>query len=139
MSNLKIAKKLCNFLIEDAKEDLSLVGNLADLSGFDFHGLVVESVLNQFKEAYGGLWVGGAAILTQDHINFTPNTLNEIFHKGDNALSIPLAHIFNIDLEFGFLTKIIAVTTPYGIFKFRCFGAQSFMQKIESQIQHRNT
>ncbi len=28
MSNLKIAKKLCNFLIEDAKEDLSLVETL---------------------------------------------------------------------------------------------------------------
>ncbi|QPB83518.1 hypothetical protein CWC22_011170 [Pseudoalteromonas rubra] len=61
MSNLKIAKKLCNFLIEDAKEDLSLVGNLADLSGFDFHEQVVELVLSQFKEAYGGLWVGGGS------------------------------------------------------------------------------
>ncbi|MFT7722482.1 MAG: hypothetical protein QM788_06590 [Roseateles sp.] len=93
MHNRLIAKKLCNFLIQDAEANFSFAGKLADVTGIDFQEKTTGFVLDQFKKAYGGLWVGGTAFLTENDLTFKPNSLNKMFHSGDNSLSVPLADI----------------------------------------------
>ncbi|WP_299975679.1 hypothetical protein [uncultured Pseudoteredinibacter sp.] len=126
-----LAKKACNFLIENAKEDLSIAGEIADIAGVDFDEKIVEAVLAKYKNKYGGLWVGGTVYLTEEGLRFSPNGLNELFHKGDNSLSILFTHMNSIELENGFFTKIIRISTAFGVFKFRCYGAKKFIEIIK--------
>jgi len=133
-----VAKKLCNVLIEDAQEDFSLATNVADVLGIDFNEDIISSVLDTYKEAYGGLWVGGTVLLTNTEIMFTPNAMNNAFHKGDNSVTIPLSLITSVEDEYGFITKIVKVTTKYGIFKIRCFGAKKFRELISQELSRKN-
>ncbi|MCG7537035.1 hypothetical protein [Pseudoalteromonas sp. OOF1S-7] len=134
MSDKPITTKLCNFLIDSAVADLSLADSLTYFIDAYCYDWAVEAVLEKYCQAYGGLWVGGAVTLSQAHITFSPNLINMICHNGDDSLAIPLSHIIDVSLESGFLTKIILLTTPYGLFRLRCFGAKSFMAAINQQL-----
>ncbi|MCO7188923.1 MULTISPECIES: hypothetical protein [unclassified Pseudoalteromonas] len=135
MSDKPVAKKLCNFLIENAAADFRLADGLTYLEDVHFHDWAAETALDKYRKAHHGLWVGGVVILTPRHIKFSPNLINIIFHKGDYSLSIPLSHIMDMSLESGLLTNIIVLTTPYGFYRFRCFGARDFMTVIHAQRQ----
>ncbi len=131
MQHRLIARKLCNFLIQDAEANLSLAGKIADVTGIDFQA---EFVLNQFKKAYGGLWVGGTALLTENDLTFKPNMLNTMFHSGDTSLSVPLVDILKAEDQFGFFTRTIHLTTAKSTLKLRCYGAKAFVASINRAI-----
>ena len=134
MQNRIISKKLCNFLIQGAEANLSFARKLTDATGIDFQEKTTEFILDQFKNAYGGLWVGGTAFLTENELTFKPNMMNKIFHTGENSLSIPLAEIINIEDKFGFFTRIIHITTANSTLKLRCYGAKAFAKSIQKTI-----
>lgn len=131
MSEAVIEKKRCNFLIPDAKADLALYSAGAKAAGLEPQEKMLTAVLEGFRSIYGGLWVGGTAFLSAQHLAFTPNAMNQLMHKADYSLSIPLADITDLAYESGFVTGIIRITTKRGVMKLRCFGAKAFLSRID--------
>lgn len=116
-----IEQKLANALFADA-EASDAVPN------------VISGELHRFRKKQGGLWVGGTATLTGTHLLFGSNALNDAFHTESQAFAIPLSDISDVAVEFGWLTKIIAVSTRDGqTRRLRCFGAKDFAEKIKKQ------
>jgi len=66
----EIARKLCNALIKDAEADFGLVFGLFGAIGIDANEEVFEKTIAGFKKMYGGLWVGGTAVLTEEAVAF---------------------------------------------------------------------
>ena len=125
-----IVKKLCNCLIPEADADLSLYSLGAKVVEVEHVIAVIEAVLKDFRAFYGGLWVGGSALLTTTSLSFQPNKLNRAVHKGDYSFSIPLDEISGVGYERGFFTSIVVVSTQHGSFKLRCYGARRFQKAL---------
>ena len=124
----EIAKKTVNALITDAEVGFG-AKFLVSATGLD----VTETVLKGFKKAMGGLWVGGTATLYETKIAFRPNAMNKAVHAGDYSVEIPLDDVSDIQVRFGFVTKIIDIVTADGKLSIRCFGAPDFAAKIREQ------
>ncbi|MCA9175735.1 MAG: hypothetical protein KDB14_14720 [Planctomycetales bacterium] len=124
----EVARKTVNALIADAEMGFG-AKFLVSATGLD----ATEAVVNGFKKAMGGLWVGGIAILYETKIAFRPNALNRAMHAGDYSVEIPLDEVSDIQVRFGFVTKIIDLVTAEGKLSIRCFGAPSFAQRIREQ------
>lgn len=126
--NSPIAEKTVNALITDAEMGFAakfLVNNT---------GLgVTETVLKGFKKAMGGLWVGGKATLYETRIAFRPNALNLAVHAGDYSVEILLSDVSDVQVRFGFVTKIIDIVTDHGKLSIRCYGAEAFAAKIRER------
>ncbi len=125
----QIEKKTVNALVPDAE-----MGFIAKYVMEMTDTKITETVLEQFKKAMGGLWVGGDAILYETKLNFRPNTLNRMVHSGDYSLEIPLPEITGVDVRFGILTRIIDILTDHGKFSMRCYGAEKFADIIRNQV-----
>ncbi|WP_338526996.1 hypothetical protein NUH87_29285 [Pseudomonas batumici] len=130
----KIVKsKLVNFLVADAQVDYETVGDLysvAECGDVD----AVADVLEAFKEAYGGLWVGGKMVLSQTAVRLSANAMNRIVQEGTLDIELPLAMVRKVSVEGGFVTKIVRLDTDAGSVKFRCFGAKDVASLIEKMI-----
>jgi hypothetical protein len=133
MSDTLPERKGCNALIAEAQPDFALYSAAAKAVGIDPRAQVLSVVLSGFRAFYGGLWVGGAVELSATHLSFKPNSVNQLLHKGDYSWSVPLKEVSELSWEFGVLSGIIRVATPHGIAKLRCFGAKSFLSRIEQQ------
>lgn len=118
-----IEKKLANALIPAAESRFPM-------------GAQVGLVLKWFKAFYRGLWVGGMIYLLPDCLDFRPNAMNRFFHEGDVSFKVPLADITSLTDQFGLVTRIVVVKPRKGAeFKFRCYGAAEFAQRIRGQIE----
>lgn len=126
--NDPIARKRVNALIGDAKARFG-VTYFVDPAGL----IVTESVVEGFKKAMGGLWVGGTATLYETSIAFRPNALNRSVHDGDYSVEIPLSDVSDVQVRFGSITKIIDLVTDHGKLSLRCFGAEAFAAKIRER------
>ena len=124
----EIARKTVNALITDAEMSFG-ARFLVSATGLD----VTETVLKGFKKAMGGLWVGGTATLYETKIAFRPNAMNKAVHAGDYSVEIPLDDVTEVQVRFGFVTKIIDIATADGKLSIRCFGAPDFAAKIREQ------
>jgi hypothetical protein len=127
----KIVKsKLVNFLVADAQVNYDNVSDLYEVAG---SGVVdaLADVLEAFKEAYGGLWVGGKMELTQTAVRLSANAMNRVVQEGTLDIEIPLALVRKVSIEGGFVTKIVRLDTDAGSVKFRCFGAKDVASLIE--------
>jgi hypothetical protein len=116
-----VAAKVANALIQDAASPLE------DAAG-------IGSSARWSRKKYGGLWVGGRVTLTRAELRFAPNAVNRLVHFGDPSFTIPLCAIRHIDVEPGFVTKIIAVTWTGGVTRFRCYRAARFADQIRSTV-----
>jgi hypothetical protein len=123
-----IAQKPVNALIADAEMGFGARFLLSATS----HG-ATEIFLKGLKLVMGGLWVGGTATLYETKLRFRPNALNEFIHAGVYSVKIPLQEISDIQVRFGFITKIINIVTPHGRVSIRCFGAEDFANMIRTQ------
>jgi hypothetical protein len=123
-----IAQKTVNALVADAEMGFG-AKFLVNATGLD----VTEDILKEFKKAMGGLWVGGTAKLYKTKLAFRPNALNRVVHAGDYSVEIPLQEISDIQVRFGFVTKIIDIATAHGGLSLRCFAAQDFAETIRTQ------
>ncbi|MGH6832185.1 MAG: hypothetical protein ACRECM_04075, partial [Methyloceanibacter sp.] len=81
MSEAVVAKKFCNFLIPNAEPDLALYSAVARVLGLVPQEKMLIGVLEGFRSFYGGLWVGGTALLSAQHLSFNPNAGNQLMHK----------------------------------------------------------
>lgn len=117
-----LAAKVANALIQDAASPLE-----------DVAGGIGRSI-QRSRKRYGGLWVGGRVTLTSTELGFAPNAANRLLHAGDPSFAIPLSAIRQIDVEPGFVTKIIAVTWTGGVTRFRCYGAARFADQIRATV-----
>ena len=116
-----LATKVANALIPDAVSSLEAAGGLG-------------RAIRKSRNRYGGLWVGGRVTLTPAELGFSPNAVNRFVHVGDPSFTIPLSAISRIDVERGFFTKIIAVTSTGGVTRFRCYGAARFADQIRAFV-----
>lgn len=91
---------------------------------------VTSGDLARFKARNGGLWVGGTVTLTDTHLLFDSNALNDAVHTDSHAFAIPLLEITKVAVEFGWFTRIVAVSVANETYRFRCFGAAAFAAKI---------
>ena len=108
--------KVANVLIEDAR-------------GRPL-GLRIGAVLALFRRAYGGLWVGGRVTLDDEVLVFTPNAVNRAVNEGTLDVRVALADVEAVEVRFGVVTKVVAVTTPARTLKLRCYGARRFAEEI---------
>jgi hypothetical protein len=92
-------------------------------------------VYKQAKWMFGGLWVGGEAILHESQLVFEPNALNRSVHADPDSLSVclPLQNVLNVSLRDGKVTDIIDIQTNSAVFSIRCFNAKDFADHIETQ------
>ncbi len=117
-----LEEKLANALFPDAEA----IDSVPD---------VTTGALRYLKKKQGGLWVGGAAMLTDRMVYFAANSLNAGLHKGETSFAVLLPDISAVDVEFGWVTKIIAITTHDGeTRRIRCFGAKEFADRIRKQV-----
>jgi hypothetical protein len=130
-----IAKRICNALIKEAEPDLVVAQIVAGGLGVGAGINTVGPVLRLFKKSYGGLWVGGTAVLTEQALSFHPNVLNLALHKGDYSLEIPLKAITDVQDKGGIITKIIEVRTSTGTLAIRCFWAKAFSDAIRAAVR----
>ena len=117
-----IVSKVANTLVEDA-------GAAGPLAGLD-------AVLDQFRQHYGGLWVGGRVTLTPTTLEFHPNGVNRVANSGTLDLEIDLRRVESVEVQPGVLTKIVAVGVGGGrVVKARCFGAAGLADQIRAAVQ----
>lgn len=120
-------KRLANALVEDAT--LSIPGPLSDqIPSY----AITEKVLDVFKAAYGGLWVGGTARLTRTDLTFQANAMNRAVHRGELDIEVPLHLIEDVEVRKGFATRIIAITVGQRVVKIRCYRADAFAERINA-------
>ena len=136
MTGQVLKSKLVNFLVADAEVNYANVDDLycmAEAGNVDALGDVLEA----FKEAYGGLWVGGKMVLTHTMVYLSANAMNRVVQDGTLDIELPLALIQKVTIEGGFMTKVIRLDTGGGSVKFRCFGAKDVAAMIENAILSR--
>ncbi|MFJ4193368.1 hypothetical protein [Pseudomonas sp. NPDC089534] len=129
MSEEILKSKLANFLVADAEMNDDEVADFYDDVG-EGHVDVLAGVLDAFKEAYGGLWVGGKVEVTQRAVRLSANAMNRAVQNGTMDIEVPMAAIRKVTVEGGFVTKIVRLDTPAGSVKFRCFGAKEIAALI---------
>ncbi|CAI8796552.1 MULTISPECIES: hypothetical protein [Pseudomonas] len=133
MSEKIVKSKLVNFLVADVEVNYEEVGEFYDAVGAG-NVDVVAGVMESFKQAYGGLWVGGKMVLTKTAVHLNANALNRMVQDGTLDIEIPIGMIRAVANEGGFFTKIIRLDTDAGSVKFRCYGAKEVVALIERMI-----
>ncbi|AWM91647.1 hypothetical protein DJ564_12835 [Pseudomonas sp. 31-12] len=133
MTGQVLKSKLVNFLLADADVNYDNVDNIYSIAEAGNVGALGD-VLEAFKEAYGGLWVGGKMELIQSMVRLSANAMNRLVQDGTLDIELPLALIRKVTIEGGFMTKIIRLDTGAGSVKFRCFGAKDVAAMIEKTI-----
>jgi hypothetical protein len=131
MSETIVTTKLCNALITDAQVKGALLSTLSTVPLLGAAERAIGGALDDYREAYGGLWVGGKATLTPTALLFAPNALNRAIHSGDSSVRVPLSEIVNLRAEWGFVTGIVCIDTARGTLKIRCYFSKAFMALIE--------
>lgn len=117
-----IASKVANALVEGA-------GASGPLG-------VLDPVLDQFRQQYGGVWVGGRLTLTPTTLEFHPNGVNRLANTGPLDLEIDLRRVESVEVQPGVLTKIIAVQVGGGrVVKARCFGAAGLADQVRAAVR----
>ena len=122
VSDQVIAKRNANALIEDVE---------ASLPTLPYRAMLLTKMA-EFKQANGGLWVGGKAVLTQPALEFSANALNRSMQKGQLDIRIPLTEITAVKTESAAFTNIIVIEGPGFVFKVRCFRAGKFAEQIRA-------
>jgi hypothetical protein len=122
VSDQIIAKRNANALIQDVEPSLPRLP----------HRAMLLTKMAEFKQAYGGLWVGGKAVLTQSALEFSPNALNRGVQKGQLDIRIPPTEITAVQTESAALTNVIVIEGPGLMFKVRCFLAEKFAEQIRA-------
>lgn len=125
-----LKSKLANFLVTDASVNYDTVSDLyaeAETGDVD----AVADVLEAFRHAYGGLWVGGKVEVTHAVVRLSANALNRVVQEGTLDIELPLELVRKVSVEGGFVTKIVRLDTDAGSVKFRCFGAKDIAALIE--------
>lgn len=87
-------------------------------------------MVSLFRAAWGGLWVGGRVTLTTEAVSFSPNGLNRIAQSGTLDIRVPLSDVIDVEVRPGFVTDIVAITTPESVVKVRCYFATKFATAI---------
>jgi hypothetical protein len=125
-----IVAKVANALIQDVQVKGAGVMQVADafVPGVD----VITPVLDGFRAAYGGLWVGGKATLTNLALRFSPNAMNRAVQTGSLDVVVPLAEVVAVRYTPALVSSIVALETPGYVFKVRCYGAKAFADAIEA-------
>ena len=125
-----LKSKLANFLVTDASVNYDTVSDLyAEAENGDVDA--VADVLEAFRHAYGGLWVGGKVEVTHAVVRLSANALNRVVQEGTLDIELPLELVRKVSVEGGFVTKIVRLDTDAGSVKFRCFGAKDIAALIE--------
>jgi len=125
-----VKSKLVNFLVADASVNYDTVSDLyAEAERGDVDA--VADVLEAFRHAYGGLWVGGKVEVTHSVVRLSANALNRVVQEGELDIELPLALVRKVSVEGGFITKIVRLDSDAGSVKFRCFGAKDIASLIE--------
>ncbi|KJZ34071.1 MULTISPECIES: hypothetical protein [Pseudomonas] len=130
MAEKILKSKLVNFLVADVEVNYANVSDVyavAESGDVD----VLAGVLEAFKEAYGGLWVGGKLEVTPTVVRLNANAMNRLVQDGTLDIELPLAWVRKVSVEGGFVTKIVRLDTDAGSVKFRCFGAKDVASLIE--------
>lgn len=124
------ARKAVNALIQEAE-----IGSAAKFI-LDKTGTSGASgaVLDVAKKMMGGLWVGGTVTIGQKSLVFRPNWLNRLLHKAEYTVKIPYEKISQVNVRFGFVTRIVDVITGNCKFSFRCYGADAFADVLRKEI-----
>ena len=90
--------------------------------------------VDRMRRRMGGLWVGGRLHIDNAAIGFEANGLNRMLQENIAPVRIPLSSIDAVELEGGWVTKIVAVSHQGGVFRFRCFGARAVAEDLRAAL-----
>lgn len=120
-----IARKLATALLKDAElgDRTSRVVGAGGRMGSKASKLVM-----------GGHWIGGTLYLTEECVEFHPNSLNKAVYKDPESLGvfIPLRGITGVEVRNSVGSQVLDVHTAIGTLSVRCLGAGGFAKKIEA-------
>lgn len=128
-----LLKKVANLLVEDARLDLHPTVDAA-LAVVEAPASSTELVLDGFRAKYGGLWVGGTLTVTDQQVEFRANALNRAVQSGTLDIAVPLRSIAQVEVQPGFVTKIVAITVGYRQVKSRMYGADQVAETIRQAV-----
>jgi hypothetical protein len=132
MAEAVLKSKMANFLVTDAEVNYEDVGEFYEVVGSGNVG-VLASVLEGFRNHYGGLWVGGRVTVTQNAVHLNANAMNRMAQDGTLDVELPMTSIRKVTVEGGFVTKIVRLDTDTCSVKFRCYGAKEVASLIAKQ------
>jgi len=121
MGALQISKP-CNALYADAS--LSARGA----------ALMAGPAVERMRKRAGGLWVGGRLHIDDAAVGFDANGLNRMLQENIAPVRIPLPSIHAVELEGGWVARIVAVRHQGGVFRFRCFGARAVAEALRGAL-----
>lgn len=128
-----LLKKTANLLVEDARIDLHPTVE-AGLAVVEAPMSSTEQVLDGFRAKYGGLWVGGTLTVTDQQVEFHANALNRVVQAGTLDLGLPLRSIAQVEVQPGFVTKVVALTVGNRQVKSRMYGAEQVAEAIRQAV-----
>ena len=91
-------------------------------------------MLDGFRAKYGGLWVGGTLTVTDQQVAFHANALNRAVQSGTLDVALPLRSIGHVEVQSGFVTKIVVITVGYRQVKSRMYGAEQVAETIRQAV-----
>jgi hypothetical protein len=133
-----VISRVANALIPDAEVNHRFLPQFTSLAGSrPLLGTIsatsagaTKGMLDALSKKWGGLWVGGRAVLTTDDLRFEPNALNRSVHENDCSITVPLSAISSVTLQRSLVTHIIINETAYGPLKIRCRKAAEFAELV---------
>ncbi len=128
-----LLRKMANLLVEDARIDLHPTVD-AGLAAVEAPTSSTELVLDGFRAKYGGLWVGGTLTVTDQQVAFHANALNRAVQSGTLDVALPLRSIGHVEVQSGFVTKIVVITVGYRQVKSRMYGAEQVAETIRQAV-----
>ncbi|MBN8883853.1 MAG: hypothetical protein J0H73_16270 [Salana multivorans] len=128
-----LLRKVANLLVEDAQLDLPPALGVA-LDVVDVDTTPAEVVIDVFRAAYGGLWVGGTLIVTDRTVDFRANGMNRAVQSGTLDLSVQLRHVAAVEVLPGVVTRIVAMRVGGRVVKARTYGADRVAETLRQAI-----
>lgn len=70
-------------------------------------------------------------------MRFAPNAMNRAVHVpmgGVGDAAVPLSAILDVTVDRAFVTNIVNLRHATGRFRFRCYGAAAFAERIRAAV-----
>jgi len=117
--------------------------------------IVTRSAIAVARRFYGGVWIGGRAVLRERSLQFAANSTNAAMHDRGTSFVVRLSRVRRITVRRGFVTDIITIVVepespgereapdaPGALLagdgldrlELRCWRAQRFAHRIEEAV-----
>lgn len=84
------------------------------------------------QRIYGGVWISGDALLTEEALRFVPSALPAKLRREKLDWSVPLTDISEVVYQQGLVMDTLQVHHARGSEKMKCIRASAFVEQLEA-------